>query len=205
MMIPPADDGKRRLRQAKLAARKNLTAAGRAAADASIRARVAALPEFHHAAVIAAYVSDGTEPDLMPLLRHARQDGKTICLPRFRPDTETYEMAEADADFTLIPGKWGLPEPPESVRIIPDSSLQHALWLVPGVAFDDNCGRLGRGKGFYDRLLAGNQGCHAGIFYDCQKTAAVPMEPHDRNLTLVVTESRLYRRKKTKKMKPKGE
>ena len=72
--------------------------------------------------------------------------------------------------------------------------FRSALWLIPGVAFDEQCGRLGRGKGIYDRFLARAGGTAVGIFYDCQKTAALPMESHDRPLALIVTESALYRR-----------
>ncbi|MBQ6596043.1 MAG: hypothetical protein IJH79_00690, partial [Lentisphaeria bacterium] len=72
--------------------------------------------------------------------------------------------------------------------------LRKALWLVPGVAFDRKDGRLGRGKGIYDRFLAGIEGTAAGIAYDCQMTAALPMEKHDRFLELVVTESAVFRR-----------
>jgi len=162
----------------------------------SIRARLEALPEFRAASTVAAYASDGTEPDLIPLLRKARGEGKTICFPRWKESDSRYEMAVADAAFTLVEGKWKMPEPPENAPALPDPMLENALWLIPGVAFDRQCGRLGRGKGIYDRFLAGTKGMAAGIFYDCQMAAVLPMESHDRHLDLVVTESALHRRKK---------
>ena len=67
--------------------------------------------------------------------------------------------------------------------------------LIPGVAFDENCGRLGRGKGVYDRLLESSRGFRAGIFYQCQKTVDLPMEDHDCVLDLIVTEEQVIRRK----------
>ena len=195
-MTCPNPVEKQSLRREKLQARRDLAPDYREKADASIRARLEALPEFRAASIVAAYASDGTEPDLIPLLRKAGGEGKTICLPRWNGSISRYEMAVPDASFTLVEGKWKMPEPPENAPVLPFSRLGTALWLIPGVAFDPQCGRLGRGKGIYDRFLAGTGGFAAGIFYDCQMTAVLPMEPHDRYLDLVVTESALYRRKK---------
>ena len=185
---------KQELRREKLHARKALAPDYRKSADASIRSRVEALPEYQNASVIAAYASDGTEPDLIPLLRKARAEGKTICFPRWREQDSQYEMAVADEAFTLAEGKWKMPEPPPDAPSVSPAMLRKALWLVPGVAFDRKGGRLGRGKGIYDRFLAGIEGTAAGIAYDCQMTAALPMEKHDRFLELVVTESAVFRR-----------
>ncbi|MBQ9336708.1 MAG: 5-formyltetrahydrofolate cyclo-ligase [Lentisphaeria bacterium] len=185
------------LRREKLHARKSLAPEYRETADLSIRNQLGSLPEFRQAAAVAAYASDGTEPDLIPLLREARREGKTICFPRWRENESRYEMAAADADFRLTEGKWKMPEPPADAPAVPDSMLENAVWLVPGVAFDPDCRRLGRGKGFYDRFLARFKGCSVGIFYDCQKTAVLPVEPHDRPLDVVVTESAVYRRDET--------
>ena len=185
---------KQLLRREKLQARRDLAPDYRKSADLSIQTRVETLPEFRQAEIVAAYASDGTEPDLIPLLRKAREEGKTVCFPRWREEDSSYEMAETDAAFTLTEGKWKMPEPPAEAASVPDYQLAKALWLVPGVAFDSKCGRLGRGKGIYDRFLAQAGGISVGVFYDCQKTAVLPMEPHDRCLELVVTESTLYRR-----------
>lgn len=185
---------KQLLRREKLLQRCSLDAEQRVLADHAILERLEALPEYRAAKVVAAYASDGTEPDLMPLLKRAVSEGKTVCLPRWRGDL-CYEMAVADREFTLVEGKWKMPEPPPLAAAMPDSGLKKALWLVPGVAFDESGGRLGRGKGIYDRLLERAAGTVAGIFYECQKTAALPLEPHDRPLDLIVTERAVYRRK----------
>ena len=194
-MTEQAKTEKQQLRREKLQARRDLAPDYRKSADLSILARVETLPEYRQAKIVAAYASDGTEPDLMPLLRKARGEGKTICFPRWREQDSRYEMAVADEAFTLVEGKWKMPEPPADAPSVPADMLRTALWLVPGVAFDRKGGRLGRGKGIYDRFLAGISGTAAGIAYDCQiTTAALPMEKHDRPLELVVTESALYRR-----------
>lgn len=183
------------LRKEKLRLRRELDASFRCYAHQVISRTLEALPEYQSASVIAAYASDGTEVDLTELLRKSRREGKTICFPRWRNQDSAYEMAVADESLTLVEGKWKMPEPPPEAPRAAQELLDHALWLIPGVAFDEHCGRLGRGKGIYDRLLACSGGFKAGIFYQCQKTADLPMEDHDEVLDLVVTEEQVIRRK----------
>ena len=127
---------KQHLRREKLQARRDLAPDYRKSADLSICARVETLPEYRQAKTVAAYAGDGTEPDLIPLLRKARAEGKTICFPRWREQDSRYEMAVADEAFTLVEGKWKMPEPPRDAPSMPQDMLRKALWLVPGVAFD---------------------------------------------------------------------
>ena len=67
--------------------------------------------------------------------------------------------------------------------------------VVPGVAFDRALGRMGRGRGFYDRLLSTTP--HAfkvGVAFDFQLVPHVPIEPHDCLMDAVATESELIMR-----------
>jgi 5-formyltetrahydrofolate cyclo-ligase len=63
--------------------------------------------------------------------------------------------------------------------------------LVPGLGFDVNGGRLGRGGGFYDRLLAAGTACRVGVAFECQVVEALPLEPHDRRMEFIITEQRV--------------
>ncbi len=58
--------------------------------------------------------------------------------------------------------------------------------IVPGVAFDKKNNRLGRGKGFYDKLLHRNDSIKIGICFDFQLFEIVPSEPHDISMDLVI-------------------
>ncbi|MEI3004757.1 MAG: 5-formyltetrahydrofolate cyclo-ligase [Victivallales bacterium] len=130
---------KKSLRREKLLLRKSMVPdAVERIADAATPKNLESLPEFAEASVIAAYASDGTEPDLMPLLRRAAGTGKTIGLPRWCNDSN-YEMAVLDGDFKTVSGKWNMPEPPPYAPPAETQLLERALWLVPGVAFDENC------------------------------------------------------------------
>ena len=71
------------------------------------------------------------------------------------------------------------------------SDLERALICVPGVAFSLSGQRLGRGGGYYDRLLAAvhPQAITAGLAYSFQVLDRLPQSPQDRRLGLIVTAS----------------
>ena len=73
------------------------------------------------------------------------------------------------------------------------------LIIVPGVAYDRACNRLGRGKGFYDRLLATSRATKIGVAYDCQFVDEIDVDEHDIPVDIVITESGIYRRPKRDK------
>lgn len=75
-----------------------------------------------------------------------------------------------------------------SSRPRPAGILARMLFLTPAVACDRRGVRLGRGGGFYDRLLARENRAVAAIVYACQLTESLPREPHDRMVGFAVTE-----------------
>ena len=102
-----------------------------------------------------------------------------------------YEVALVNASNELFPGKFGVLEPRPEARKIPAMELD--LVLVPGVAFDEECYRLGRGRGFYDRWLPVLSGIKCGLGFDHQLVPSVPREAHDAKLDGVITPSRSVR------------
>lgn len=68
------------------------------------------------------------------------------------------------------------------------------LVIVPGVAFDTSCNRMGRGKGYYDRLLSESNAVKIGVAFSFQVVDEVPVEPHDIPLDMVATESTIIQR-----------
>ncbi|MCS7305292.1 MAG: 5-formyltetrahydrofolate cyclo-ligase [Thermoguttaceae bacterium] len=112
--------------------------------------------------------------------------GKDLKLFRLR------SMAE------LEPGSFGILEPRRELRELPDrqASIQEVdLVVVPGVAFDRKGGRLGHGRGYYDRLLANarQDTVLVGLAYQCQILPELPLLPSDVRMDIVLTESDLYR------------
>lgn len=190
---------KQQIRKEILGQRHQLPAAFRHEADMAICENLRSLPELKDSKWVGAYVSDGTEPDLQMFIENFISTGGYIFLPRScnGPAGLTYEMAEiASLETDLTRGAFDILEPNEERRAASDDEIKTMSWMVPGVAFDLKGRRLGRGKGFYDRLLSRGNGIKIGIFYECQKIEAVPVEAHDHQLDLVVTEATVYRLKR---------
>jgi 5-formyltetrahydrofolate cyclo-ligase len=64
--------------------------------------------------------------------------------------------------------------------------------MVPGIGFSLNGCRLGRGKGYFDRLLSGVSGWKCGVAFDWQVTVEIPAEEHDIRLNSIVTPTRWH-------------
>ncbi|MGA2855030.1 MAG: 5-formyltetrahydrofolate cyclo-ligase, partial [Verrucomicrobiota bacterium] len=115
--------------------------------------------------------------------------GKICALPFFYAATKSYSARRVQnltADIST--GKFGIREPVANCPEIPPEKFD--LILVPGVAFDWNGNRLGRGQGFYDRLLNKIRGVKCGVGYDFQLIEKVPAEQHDARVNFVVTPGR---------------
>lgn len=87
---------------------------------------------------------------------------------------------------TLTQGVFGIPEPTDIETAIPESNVD--LIIVPGVAFDRQLNRMGRGKGYYDRLLSTLQAPKIGICFDFQLQETIPVEPFDKKMDMIITE-----------------
>jgi 5-formyltetrahydrofolate cyclo-ligase len=139
------------------------------------------------------YLALKDEIELSAVLKAAFSTGKTVAIPRFIPETGLYGAAvlpEKEGFATLSFGRFGVLEPAASAPMLPLNQLDFVL--VPGVAFDPSGKRLGRGKGFYDRLLADtNNSCiKCGVALDEQLVAAIPAESHDVSMNFILTPSR---------------
>ena len=187
---------KKQLRRKFLDIRSGISSADRRKADRAIGQSVMDLPEYRNASIVAGYASDGTEPDILPVLRDAAGRGIRACLPKWNGTQYILSLVDENDLDGLIPGKWDLPEP-RSIR--PADEFLHSdgvLYLVPGVAFDEKLNRLGRGGGVYDRILKDRGSSTAlGIFYECQLCAGLPVENHDIPLDVIVTDSAVRRSK----------
>jgi 5-formyltetrahydrofolate cyclo-ligase len=178
---------KHALRAHVAAARAARTAEERAALAAVLAERVLALPEVASARVVAAYVGVGTELPTLPLLDALRARGAVVLLPVLRADDS---LAWGVYDGTLVEGRRGLLEPGGSGASLGDADVV----VVPGVAYDAAGRRLGRGGGSYDRALAAVTAPVVAPAPDDEVVDAVPVEPHDRPVDVVVTPSRVLRR-----------
>jgi 5-formyltetrahydrofolate cyclo-ligase len=144
---------------------------------------------FQEARSILFFASLPTEPDLWTLLKETLATNKMVALPCFDADNQRYHPRRVkDIHVEILSGKFGIREPAPTCIAMPLEDLD--LVLVPGVAFDLRGHRLGRGKGFYDRMLQDFKGRKAGIAFDEQIVEAVPAEQSDVKMDFVLTPTR---------------
>jgi 5-formyltetrahydrofolate cyclo-ligase len=129
------------------------------------------------------------ELNVWPLVLDSLSANKLVALPRFDSTTNRYVACQIKNPARDIrTGKFGIREPTGLCNIVPLNRLDFIL--VPGVAFDLHGRRLGRGKGFYDQLLADVRGVTCGVAFDEQIVAEIPVEPHDVRLHCILTPTR---------------
>lgn len=145
-------------------------------------------PVWQSAKVVLGYLALRDEMDLFSAIETARTTGKTIALPRYVPDENAYCAADISHQTSFTRGAFGILEPPVDSPVLPLNRLDFVL--VPGVAFDAWGRRLGRGKGFYDRLLAQVSGIKCGVALDEQVVEKLPSEAHDIAMNMILTPTR---------------
>ena len=186
-MQPDIQAAKAALRRQIRAALENISPAVRAVESIELCERLK--PQLQSARTILFFAPLPNEIDLWPLLEESVPAGKTVALPWFDPATQTYLARRVENPAgEIVAGKFGVREPASSCVEIPPGKFD--LVLVPGVAFDLSGNRLGRGRGFYDRLLEKVSGIKCGVAYDFQLLEKIPAEPHDARVNFVLTPAR---------------
>jgi 5-formyltetrahydrofolate cyclo-ligase len=150
--------------------------------------RLYGLPQFRQAESILIYWSLDDEIKTHEFIEKLSKE-KEILLPVI--DGNSMMVKRYTGKANMKPDeRYQIPEPVGE----PISKPSPDLVLVPGVAFDPACHRLGRGKGYYDRFLTLNRlsATLVGIGFNEQVVTEVPTEPHDFPLDLVVTSDRIY-------------
>jgi 5-formyltetrahydrofolate cyclo-ligase len=171
------------------AALQSLSQAERDEASARARDLLRWQTAWQRAQAVLLYAAMPGELDLSPLLEEALQAGKAVALPRFDNETGTYQAVEVSHHTgDCAPGKFGILEPGAHCR--PMSLKRLDLALAPGLGFDLSGRRLGRGQGFYDRLLAGIAGAKCGVAFDQQVVGRLPAQRHDVSMNFVLTPTR---------------
>lgn len=141
---------------------------------------------FKEAKTVLAYFSFRQEPDLSNLFTSERNWGFSRCVGT------SLIWHEWSAGDPLQKGSYGILEPLPNAPLITPARVD--LILVPAVACDYQCYRLGYGGGFYDRLLAAVQWSQiptVGIIFDFALIPQLPLEPWDKRLQAVCTEKKI--------------
>ncbi len=156
--------------------------------SARLCAAIAESAAWRSARTVAIFAPQPREPDVELLWMNG--GGKAFAYPRVTEDR--LGLFRVASLHELAPGAFGVREPRSEIEYaVAPEALD--LVLVPGVAFTADGARLGRGGGFYDRLLAGlaPHTCKVGICFDSQLLPELPLEPHDQHMDFIATESGL--------------
>ena len=181
------------IRSKVLSRRDSLISDIRDAKDKSIRNRLLALPEFITARTVLFYASFKSEVDTFDLLKKSILNKKTVVLPKVDLRTGGLELYAIRSTDDLAPGYFGIPEPPAiEGRHIKVSGID--LLIIPGVAFDLNCNRLGYGKGFYDKLLSQKTAPAVALAYEEQVMKDIPAYAHDIKMDKIITDKKIIQR-----------
>jgi 5-formyltetrahydrofolate cyclo-ligase len=183
----------------KAALREQVLAARSGVADDVRAAEARMLNEQLELAVssgstVCAYVPVSTEPGSIEMLDMLLRRSGRVLLPVARTTGDGTPLPlrwGAYRPGALVPGPWGLLEPPGPV--LPESALAAAaLVIVPALAVDRRGVRLGRGRGFYDRSLDGRdpQTRLVAMVRDVEFVDELPAETHDVPMTHVITPRR---------------
>ncbi len=154
---------------------------------------VSELGEFREADPIMLYMATADEVQTAPLAEAAFSAGKTVLVPKVDWSARIMHAIEIRHwQDGIVTGRYGLPEPELGEPVAID---RIAFVVVPAMAFDLEGRRLGRGGGFYDRFLSqrGFDALTCGVALEEQILPALPSEPHDVPVDMVVTESRILR------------
>lgn len=148
------------------------------------------------ASAVAAFASMPGEPDTRPLLEQALRDNKELWLPKVidtdPPSLTWIRVVQLDQ---LEAGAFGILEPVERPNVDRGEVERFDLIVIPGLSFDSVGARLGSGRGYYDRALAGvrdrtrpvRMGLCFADFFDPPE-GPIPTEPHDVPMHCVATE-----------------
>ena len=182
-MAADLSGAKTALRAVALAARGQ--GGDQAALDRHLRAALAP----HAGRVLAGYWPMRGEPDPLPAMR---AHGGPLCLPVV-PGRAVPLVFRLWRGEVLEPGPLGTSQPPDSLP-----EVRPEVLIVPLVAFDGGLNRLGYGGGYYDRTLEllRKSGLVAaiGLAWEVQRLPAIPAEPFDQPLDMIVTDAGTLRR-----------
>lgn len=143
-------------------------------------------PEFEAADSMLIYVAMNSEPETRKIISEALKRGKAVYAPKV--EGEFICVCRLHSLAHLSPGKFGIHEPPGEAKC---ELRQFDAVVIPGLAFDLRGGRLGRGGGFYDRLLSSMSGDFIGFCFDEQVVDEVPKMEHDIHVHKIFTDARV--------------
>jgi 5-formyltetrahydrofolate cyclo-ligase len=159
----------------------------------AIENRLFDFANFLESKIALLYVNNEHEVQSENILKRAYSYNKIVVLPVY--NTENFEMELKkvdDLEKDLVPGPRDILQPDESrCKIVPIDKIDIAI--IPAVALDEKGGRIGSGKGYYDRLIPrlAITTRKVALALEEQIVPQVPIESHDKHVDIIITENRV--------------
>lgn len=138
--------------------------------------QIIATNEWQDARTVWLYASMPDEVNLTLLMQHAAQSGKRIVLPVV--DGDNLLIRHYEPEHTSMSGVYNIEEPTSLCPTL-DNLDEIDIAIIPGRAFTHDGERMGRGKGFYDRILASLRCPKWGVAFSCQIVDSLSTDPWD--------------------------
>ena len=165
----------------------------RAEKNRAIETRLFEFANFLEAKIALLYINGDNEVQTESIIKRAYIYNKIVVLPAFDPEKFEMRLMKVDKlSKELIPGPRGVLEPDANqCKTVPLERIDIAI--IPGLAFDEKGGRIGSGRGFYDRLIPklAITTRKVALTIEEQIVPQVPMEPHDRHVDIIITDKRI--------------
>jgi 5-formyltetrahydrofolate cyclo-ligase len=185
--LPSLETQKRLLRQELRQKLDQLKPAERVRRGSELLGQLLKHPKFVQAKTFLSYVGVGLEVETWPLVEEALRRGKRVFIPRVDEEKKKLWMIEITGKEELRPSRYGILEPAFRKERLGDPATLE-LAVIPGLGFDRQGGRLGRGGGYFDRFLReAMQAYKIGLAFECQLLDSVPQAGHDVRVDEVLT------------------
>ena len=151
------------------------------------------LINFKNYKIIASFISFKSEISTQFLNEFLLNNGKVLCLPIIKNNSETLNFIEYNLKTKLVAGKFGIMQPSDlSKEFLPE------IILTPCLAFDENGFRLGYGGGYYDKTFSyfkkiKHKFISIAVAFDDQKIDELVHDKYDQKIDYILTEKKLYK------------
>ena len=168
--------------------RRSLTADEVTEKSAAIARSLLDISAVKDARTVCVYISAFKEPDTRGIIGALLSSGKRVAVPVTDEKSVTLSLSYIDSTSELGRGAYGIYEP-TVIRRADENDMD--VIVTPGLAFDKRGGRMGFGKGYYDKLFEKTDALRIALCYDFQLLDKIPTEPHDAPMDITVTEKRV--------------
>ena len=152
--------------------------------DRSIYDKLIKMPELINAETVFSYVSMHEEVDTINIIQYILKEKKELFVPRVDLKTKQMDIIQISSLEDLRTGTYNILEPDGRDSCRKDFDIL----LIPGLGFDNENNRLGRGRGYFDKFLKNAEGLKTALCYREQLFKSIPVTQHDIKMDLIISD-----------------